>query len=200
LKLTLLDGKKTNTKYVKVNSLKSFYRLRQIDSFNFDGFEQPKRIKVMPKRIPRQHLLDAIDDIDNRKHKALLSLAFATGMWLSEILNLELSDIDFENKKILVRNRIEEKNRTVILSNDMTRILLYYIKKYKPVRYLFNGQFNVQYEKNSALNVVKKCVGKQYNFHTIRNTHIYCLVEAGAESKDIFEHLGLDETSGQKKA
>ena len=188
-----------NTKYVKINSLKSFYKLREINAFDFESFEQPKRIKKMPKRIPREFLLESINEIDNRKHKALLSLSFSTGIWLSEILNLELEDIDFDNRTILVRNRDEQKNRNVILSDEVAVNLLHYIKKFKPIRFLFNGQFNIQYDKNSALNVVKKCIGKQYNFLTIRNTHIYCLIEAGANNNEILEHLGLYGTESVKR-
>jgi integrase/recombinase XerD len=195
----LMFWDQSNTKYMKINSLKSFFILRGYTKVSLDEIEMPKRIKTMPKKVPRHILIEAIEELDNRKHKAVLTLAYATGMWLSEILNLELDDIDFQNNKILVRNKKEEKNRTVVFSDQVAKVLLFYIKKFQPKKYLFNGQFKVQYEKNSALWIVKNYVGKQYNFHMIRNSHIYSLIESGTNFKDIIKHLGLSDSDGAKR-
>jgi site-specific recombinase XerD len=188
-----------NTHYSKINSLKSFYDVRGIKEVSFAGFDMPKRIKTIPTRISHKVLIDAIDDLDNRKHKAFLSLAYSTGMWLTEIINLELADIDFEKNTILVRGINKKKNRKINISDEMCKILLFYIKKFQPKKYLFNGQFKVQYEKNSALSIVKKNVGHKYNFHTVRNSHIYSLVESGASFKAIAKHLGLEPTNAVKR-
>jgi len=188
-----------NTHYSKINSIKSFYITRGIKEISFDNLDMPKRLKVAPVRISHQTMMDAIDDLDNRKHKAFLSLAYSTGMWLSEIINLELTDINFEKNSILVRGTNNKKNRRITFSDEINRILQHYIKKFQPKKYLFNGQFKIQYEKNSALSIVKKNVGDRYNFHTVRNSHIYCLVESGARFKDIAKHLGLEPVQAVKR-
>ena len=155
-----------NTRYVKINSLKCFYTIMGINTIDFDDLEKPKRIPKTPKKIDYNFLLERIDDIDNRKHKALLSLAFSTGMRITEILDLELKNIDFEKNKILVKGT--KKTRTIIISDNLKKILVHYIKKFTPTKYLFNGQNSPQYSNRSAESVVKKCVGKEYNFHMIR--------------------------------
>jgi len=187
------------TKQIKINSVKSFYSLMEIGSFDFTGFEKPKQAKEKPKRIDLNFLLEAIREIDNRKHKAVLALAFASGMWINEILELKLSDIDFENKNILVRNRDDKKNRNIFLPNNISEILLRYIKKFNPKEYLFNGQYNIKYSAKSALCIVKKHIGEQYNFQLIRNTYIYFLIESGVQTNDVLKHLGLVGNSAQKR-
>jgi integrase/recombinase XerD len=189
-----------NTRYSKINAIKSFYRLMEINSMNFDEFDKPRRVKKRPNKINEKFLLDCINEIDNRKHKAIIALAYASGMWIGEMLNLKLSDIDFDKNIIIVRNiRDAKKTRIIKFSSEINEILTRYIKKFAPVEYLFNGHDKIQFSKEAALNAVHKNLGKQYNFHLIRNTHIYNLIESGVNLNTISKHLGFSKESGAKR-
>jgi integrase len=166
---------------------------------DFDSFDKPRRVKKQPKKIDEKHLRDCINEIDNRKHKALISLAYSSGMWLGEIIALKLTDIDFDKNLIIVRNKDASKHRIIATSKEINEILIRYIRKFTPVEYLFNGQNKPQYSKKSALNALQKCVGMEYNFHLLRNTHIYNLIESGNDLKKINEHLGTAKGAGVKR-
>lgn len=187
-----------NTQYSKLGAVRSFYKLLKIDTVDFSSFDKPKRIKALPKRIDKKFLLERINDVDNRKHKALLMIAYSTGMNLTEILNLELKSIDFENDRIFVANTFIKKSRFVVLSAELKKTLNHYIKKFTPTKYLFNGQNSPKYSKRSALSTVKNHIGEKYTFHMIRQTHIYDIIESGADIKAVQKHLGLHGSSSVK--
>jgi site-specific recombinase XerD len=157
---------------------------------NLKELNKPKRSEKVMKIIDKGLLLKMIKKIGNSKHKAFIALAFSTGMQLNEIINLEIEDIHFERDEILVNNNNSKKIRILPLSRFTKGILLSYINKYHPTKYLFNGQSNPQYSKKSALNIVQKYIGHNCNFHVIRNSSVVALLKAGADVKRVQKHLG----------
>ena len=81
---------------------------------------EPRRLPVVlsPEEVGRL-LASAI----NIKHKALLSLAYATGMRASEVVSLKLTDIDRDRMVIRVEQGKGKKDRYVILSPNLLEIL-----------------------------------------------------------------------------
>jgi len=81
---------------------------------------EPRRLPVVlsPEEVGRL-LASAI----NIKHKALLSLAYATGLRASEVVSLKLTDIDRDRMVIRVEQGKGKKDRYVILSPILLEIL-----------------------------------------------------------------------------
>src|SRR5207247_3905147 len=81
---------------------------------------EPRRLPVVlsPEEVGRL-LASAI----NIKHKALLSLAYATGLRASEVVSLKLTDIDSDRMIIRVEQGKGNKDRYVILSPNLLEIL-----------------------------------------------------------------------------
>ena len=81
---------------------------------------EPRRLPVVlsPEEVGR--LLTAATNI---KHKAILSLAYATGLRSSEVVSLKLTDIDSERMVIRVEQGKGKKDRYVILSPNLLDIL-----------------------------------------------------------------------------
>lgn len=129
-------GYKPRTVARKMSSLRSFYKflLQQglIDNNIFGEIASPKLDKRLPKFIYAQEidaLFDCIDvstDIGKRDY-ALLELLYGTGLRVSEACGLELSDIDFYNKNIIVRGK-GNKERYVPLHDNITAALLDYLE------------------------------------------------------------------------
>src|SRR5499433_1938086 len=81
---------------------------------------EPRRLPVVlsPEEVGR--LLAAATNI---KHKALLSLAYATGLRASEVVSLKLTDLDSERMIIRVEQGKGKKDRYVILSPNLLELL-----------------------------------------------------------------------------
>jgi len=81
---------------------------------------EPRRLPVVlsPEEVGR--LLAAAINI---KHKALLSLAYATGLRSSEVVSLKLTDIDRDRRVIRVEQGKGKKDRYVILSPILLEVL-----------------------------------------------------------------------------
>ncbi len=74
---------------------------------------------------------------DNVKHQTMILAIYASGLRLSELLNLKMTDIHWERKQLWVRNGKGKKDRVVMLSEVWQKILLKYCHMYKPIYYLF---------------------------------------------------------------
>jgi integrase len=103
----------------------------------------PKSEKKLPQVIDKDFIIERIGKIGNLKHKSVITLAFSTGMRVSEVCNLKITDIDSKRMTINIRNAKGKKDRIVPLSNFVLNLLREYYKVYKPKEYLFNGQFQI---------------------------------------------------------
>ncbi|UOX35631.1 site-specific integrase [Flavobacterium sediminilitoris] len=190
IKEWLLLSKSINGRKHRISAVKLFYKLTGKQPLKFKHIEYPRSEKKLPKIIDKDFLLYKISKIQNKKHKAIISLAYSTGMRVSEVCNLLLEDIDSKRMIINIRQSKGRKDRIVALSENILEILREYFKEFKPKEYLFNGQFNLKYSQTSCNQIVKKYLGKEYHFHLLRHSNATALLEAGTDIRIIQKHLG----------
>jgi site-specific recombinase XerD len=174
-----------------IGSLKLFarYILGKKD-VHLDKIERPKKEKKLPQVIEKEFLLDRISKIKNKKHKAIIALAYSTGMRVSEVCNLKIEDIDSKRMIINVSQAKGRKDRIVALSQNILEMLRDYFKEFKPKVFLFNGQFDLQYSHRSCNNIVKHYLGNNYHFHLLRHSCFTALLEAGTDLRLIQKVAG----------
>lgn len=190
IKNWLLQFKTRNSMCHSISALKLFYEKTIKQPMKFKYIEYPRNEKKLPKIIEKEFLLEQLDKIQNSKHRALLTLTYSTGMRVSEVINLLISDIDSKRMIILIRNSKGKKDRIVPLSQKVLNLLRAYFTEYKPKVYLFNGQFTNQYSDTSCNQLVKKYIGKEYHMHLLRHSNATALLEAGTDLRIIQKHLG----------
>lgn len=190
IKEWLLMANSINGRKHRISAVKLFYKLTGKQPLKFKHIEYPRSEKQLPQIIEKDFLLDKISKIENKKHKAIIALAYSTGMRVSEVCNLKINDIDSKRMVITIRQSKGRKDRIVALSEKILDILRNYFKEYKPKEYLFNGQFDLQYSSTSCNQIVKKYLGKQYHFHLLRHSNATALLEAGTDLRIIQKHLG----------
>ena len=115
----LMQFKTRNSIAHSISSLKLFYKMVVKQPMKFRHIEYPRSEKKLPKIIEKEFLLDQLDKISNTKHKALLTLTYSTGMRVSEVINLLISDIDSKRMVIFIRNSKGNKDRIVPLSQKV---------------------------------------------------------------------------------
>lgn len=77
--------------------------------------------------------------ITNIKHKALIMTIYSGGLRISELINLQVKDIDSKRMQIRVTQSKGKKDRYTLLSKKTLLTLRQYFKEYKPKLWLFEG-------------------------------------------------------------
>jgi integrase/recombinase XerD len=186
----LMEAKSINGRKHRISAVKLFYSLTGKQPLKFKYIEYPRSEKKLPQVIDTRRILNAIAGITNRKHKAIITLAFSTGMRVSEVCNLKISDIDSDRMIITIRQAKGRKDRIVPLSPTTLATLREYFRSYRPKEFLFNGQFELQYSHKSCNQIVKKYLGDKYHFHQLRHSTATALLEAGTDLRIIQNLLG----------
>lgn len=205
-----LDAKKIE-KYVywlieKKNISASYQRLvlASIDKFYFlvlniklplKDLYPTRKEHHLPEYLNKDEIKRLISATDNLKHRCILELLYSAGLRLSELLNIEISDIDSTDMLIHIHMAKGKKDRKVMLSNVLLADLRAYFKQYKPQKYLFEGQGKEQYSAKSVQNIVKFTaqragISKHVTPHTLRHSFATHLLENGTDIRFIQELLG----------
>lgn len=186
----LLGFQTLNTRKQNLCAIRAFYELTVNMPEKVKRIPYPKKQKKLPRVIDRTKLLQKITRIKNLKHKAIISLGFSVGLRVSEVINLQISDIDSTRMLILVRNAKGGKDRYVPLSEKILLLLREYFKYFHPKKFLFNGQNNSQYTPSSCNAIVKKHLGSDCHFHLLRHSCFTAMLEAGTDIRIIQKIAG----------
>jgi site-specific recombinase XerD len=186
----LLTAKEINSQKHMQSAIKLFYKYTVVQPMKFAHIEYPKSPKKLPQVIDKDYLIDKINNIQNLKHKFIIMLAYSTGMRVSEVCSLTITDIDSKRMLITIRQAKGNKDRIVPLSENVLKVLRQYFTEYKPKEYLFNGQFGLQYSHRSCNEIVKKYLGADYHFHLLRHSNATALLESGTDIRIIQKLLG----------
>lgn len=168
-----------------VNAIRFLYKYGLDRKYGKVSFERPRKEQKLPEVIDKDVLLRKISQIQNLKHKAIISLAFSTGMRVSEVVNLKIADINSGRMIIHIKAAKGKKDRIVPLSPKILTLLRQYVKQYRPNVYLFNGQNSLQYSAGSCNKIVKKCIGENHHFHQLRHSAFTSMLEAGTDLRYI---------------
>lgn len=173
-----------------INAIRFLYKFGLNKKYDKVSFKRPRGEKKLPIVIDKDFIIEKLSNIENIKHKAILSLAFSVGLRVSEVLNLKINDIDSKRMIIHIHNAKGRKDRIVPLSENILLLLREYYKKYKPKEYLFNGQFELKYSAKSCNQIIKKYLGEKYHFHQLRHSFATFLIENGTGLRRIQKLLG----------
>ncbi len=181
IKEWLLEANTINTRKHRLCSIRAFYAMTVKMPKKVTSIPYPKKAKTIPRIIDKDYLIDCIQKISNLKHKAIIQIAFSTGMRVSEVINLKIVDIDSSRMLINIRGAKGNKDRIVRLTDSTLNLLRDYYRKFKPKTFMFNGQFSLKYSSTSCNNIVKKYLGKKYHFHELRHASLTSMIDCGTD-------------------
>lgn len=176
-----------------IGSLKLFARyILNKKEIHLNKIERPRKIDVFQPVIPRSYLLESIDNITNLKHKLIITLAYACGLRVSEIINMQWKHINRTEEIIIIKCSKGFKDRIVPINETIILLLKDYWHEYKTKSYVFTGlDWRPQYSASSCNQLVKKHIGNQYRFHSLRKscaTHLYELGNDLSKIQDLLGH------------
>jgi integrase/recombinase XerD len=174
-----------------IGTLKLFakYVLNKKD-IHLTKIERPKSEKKLPRVIDGDSIKEKLNQIENLKHKTILTLTYSVGLRVSEIINLKIEDINCKRMIIHIKNAKGRKDRIVPLSQTVLELLREYYKHYNPSEYLFNGQSTNKYSIGSCQKIYKKYIDNQSSIHTLRHSSATALLENGTDLRVIQKILG----------
>jgi len=185
-----------NTIHSRLNAVKFYYEtVLNREKFIWE-VPRPKRRLLLPRVISEEKIIAGIAQVRNKKHKALIAIAYSAGLRVSEVINLKISDIDSDRMQVFIARAKGKKDRVVTLSNYALQILRAYYMEYKPRVWLFEGQVKgEQYSARSAQEVFKSIYGicglpAHLTFHSLRHSFATHLLENGTDVKYIQEIMG----------
>ena len=122
-------------------------------------------------------------------------LIYSAGLRRSELIDLEIPDIDSERIVVNIKGAKGKKDRISLLSENTLRLLRDYYKIYKPKVYLFEGSNGSKYSPTSIAKILKNSaqkagITKNVTPHMLRHSFATHLFEQGTDSRYIQELLG----------
>lgn len=122
-----------------VYGLRYYYRLM---GMNREAIALPslKKESKLPVILNQHELKELFAAPTLLKQRVVLSLIYSAGLRGQEVINLRISDIDFERKTIHIRQSKYKKDRVVPLADSMAVGLKKYLGAENPHIWLFNGK------------------------------------------------------------
>lgn len=194
----------------KISSLKSFFKYQmkvgEVKQSPLTTIISPKAGKRLPSFVSQndmntlQQYVAFPDTWKGLTDKLLLDLFYATGMRLSELINLKESQVDDANCQVKVLGK-GNKERIIPVSKDLINQLTAYINQKKEIaretvcpNFFINEKGNPLYARY-VYNVVKANLSqvttlKKKSPHVLRHTFATHLTNNGADLNAVKELLG----------
>jgi len=178
-----------------VYGLRYYYRYLGLNkrAVNLPSLKRDTRLPVILNRTELKELFKTPTLL---KHRIVLTLIYSAGLRSQEVINLKLSDIDFERKTIHIRQSKYKKDRIVPLSDFMAKGLKKYISVEHPHVWLFNGkELDGRYSAKGLSWIMretlkKTSIRKKVNLHSLRHSYATHLLEDGVNIVTIKNLLG----------
>ncbi len=181
-----------------VYGLRYYYRLL---GMNKKAIALPslKRDTKLPVILNRRELKELFKAPALLKQRIVLTLIYSAGLRGQEVINLKISDIDFDRMTIHIRQTKYKKDRIVPLSPTMAIGLQKYLAAENPHIWLFNGkEASGKYSVRGLSwvireNLKKTSITKEVNLHSLRHSYATHLLEEGLNIVTLKELLGHSE-------
>ena len=193
-----------------IASLKGFHKYLFLESqieidpaVNIESLNLPLSL---PKTLEIDQVLKLLDNIkpstsENIRNRLIFEFLYGTGVRISELVNIDLSDIDLDNKIIKIRFGKGSKQRLVplgkalekIIESYLTRVRNSLIQNTKEQSLLLNNQ-GKRLSRQSIWSIVHKIAQENelsdLTPHTLRHAFATHLLEGGADVRVVQELLG----------
>ncbi|OGF64386.1 MAG: hypothetical protein A2Y62_00830 [Candidatus Fischerbacteria bacterium RBG_13_37_8] len=181
---------------VVVSALRFFYvQLLGIQEMRL--WIPPRKVESkLPEILSKEEVERILSALENPKHRTLLMTTYAGGLRVSEVVNLQVKDIDSQRMTIRVKQGKGRKDRYTILSRKLLVQLRDYWKIQRPPVYLFPGtKLNEPLCRQSALLIYHKAkskagITKEGGIHSLRHAFATHMLEAGVDLRTIQLMMG----------
>jgi len=157
----------------------------------------PRVPQRLPEILSREEIQRLFECATNPKHRALLMIAYGAGLRVSEVVNLQVTDIDSDRMTIRVEQGKGMKDRYTLLPKRLLTELRHYWSNARPKLLLFPNARDASrpmdttsvqrafYQAKERAKITKRC-----GIHGLRHAFATHMLEAGRDLRTIQLLLG----------
>ncbi len=204
------EGRSPATIARRLAALKSFYqyllRENRIKADPTANLESPKLDRKLPKVLSKREVETLLrqpkgSTVSGLRDKAMLEVLYATGIRVSELVSLEVTDVSLEMRQVRCLGR-GAKERQVPLGDPACRAVTDYLARGRPKlvkdpgeRSLFVNHHGKRMTRQGFWKILKKYaaeagIRKTITPHTLRHSFAAHLLQNGADVHAVQEMLG----------
>lgn len=197
-----------------ISVIRSFYKFLLIQKYITNNpimfIEMPKLKKSLPKVLSIEEIEKLLniklDDDFSFRNKAMLELMYATGLRVSELVNLKINDIDYDMEVLKTMGK-GRKERIIPIGDYAMEALKNYVFEHRNSMlkkdyndYLFLNNHGKRMTRQGFFKIVKakaiECdIKTNFSPHTLRHSFATHLLSYGADLRSIQELLGHSDIS-----
>ena len=209
-----LRNNSENSKLRKLSSIKQFIKWFNInnpeDMINIEQVSL-KKGTYLPDTVPFSEINEIInfyehDNFINSRNKTIIDFMYSTACRVSELVEVRLSDLDFDDDFVKLYGK-GSKQRIVPIGSELKINILAYLKKRDSLdtneSYLFLSKNMKKLDRTAIFRVIKKMAvvtGKNIEIHphTLRHSAATHMLEGGCDLRTLQELLGHSSVSTTK--
>jgi site-specific recombinase XerD len=187
-------GQSPQTVNLALNSIRFLYKevLKDLEKIDL---KFGKRNKKLPVVLSRAEVERIIAKTDNEKYKLMISLGYACGLRVSEVINLKVADLDIDELIVYIKGAKGKKDRISILPEKLQNDIRNTIAGKSAGDCLFcsnrGGKLTTtSLQKMFRKSLAKAGVKKMATFHSLRHSFATHLLENGVDVRYVQELLG----------
>lgn len=175
-----------------ISTLSSFYRFLYsqdvVRTNPLIGIDRPRIKHQEVKYLKHSQVLRLIDSIEDIRDKLIVRTIYATGVRVSELCNINIEDIDFDEHTIRIRGK-GDKIRTVFIDDETLAELTKFIGT-RLAGPLFVGQQGKHISSRAIQHIFKQYAPQGITPHKIRHSYASELYKRSKNLRVVQENLG----------
>ncbi|MBI5754827.1 tyrosine-type recombinase/integrase [Candidatus Peregrinibacteria bacterium] len=188
------SGLSSQTVNLFLNGIKFFY-LHVIKIHEKIDIHFAKITKKLPIVLSRNEIQSLIFALPNAKHRLLLSLAYGSGLRVSEVIDLKVKDVDFSELTIHLKEAKGKKDRITVFPEKLIMDMRNLSAGKDGNEFLFSsergGKLTTRTAQKIFENALQKTgIQKGATFHSLRHSFATHLLENGVDVRYVQELLG----------
>jgi integrase/recombinase XerC len=188
----------------KISTLKTYFKFLIREGVLIENpitkVVAPKSKKRLPVFIEEDQIASLLNEVQfekgfvGQRNKLIIELFYVTGIRLSELINIKISDVDLNKQSIKVLGK-RNKERIIPLSSNVVNDLNIFIENNQKNKYLFTNLEGEKVYNKLVYRLVNKYIAKissvnKKSPHILRHTFATHMLNNGADINAIKELLG----------
>jgi len=188
----MFDTKSKNTIMLAAASLKFYFA--EVLKKELPPIPLPKKERKLPEVLTKSQVRTLIESTDTLKSRLIISLLYSTGLRVSELVNLRVSELNFQENTGWVRQGKGSKDRLFVISSELMEEIKTFLESRKE-----NYEFVFSKSKPLTTRNIQKIIAgtklrakieSKVTPHTLRHSFATHLLENGTDIRIIQTMLG----------